>query len=124
MYASLDRNWQAYPRLLLDGPEEGSLNLYLCIYMCDVRKFICAVMRIRDKSKDGMCLGARSSSLVWAIVREHKVIAPTLIPQSHGVKVGEISVRKRRRRHHRSYGLTPVSIGHAGLAHLPNPYLL
>ena len=126
MYASLDRNWQAYPRLLcLDGPEGDSLNLYLCIYMCDVGKFICAVIvRIRDKSKDGMCLGAGSSSLVWAIMREHKVIAPTLIPQSHGVKVGEISVRKRRRRHHRSYGLTPVSIGHAGLAHLPNPYFL
>ena len=92
---------------------------------CPGKKIICAVIvRIRDNSKDGMCLRAGSSSLVWAIMWEHKVIAPTLIPQSHGVKVGEISVRKRRQRHHRSYVLTPVSIGHAGLAHLPNPYLL
>ena len=55
---------------------------------------------------------------------EYKVIAPTLIPQSHGVKVWEISVRKRRGKHHSSYVLTPVSIGRAGLAHLPNPYLM
>ena len=90
MYASLDRNWQAYPRLLcLDGPEGGSLNLYLC----DIRKFICAVIvRIRDESKDGMCLGAGSSSLVWAIMWEHKVIAPTLIPQSYGVKVAQLNI--------------------------------
>ena len=63
--ASLDRNWQAYPRLLChDGPMWGPL-ISVPLHVCDVGDFICAVVvRIRENFRNGMFLGAGSSFLV------------------------------------------------------------
>ena len=72
------------------------------IPLCGMEETLCLQWLIRERVRDArdvMCLGPGS---LWAIMQEHKAIAPALIPQSHGLRLSKASIRIRKGRHHRN----------------------